>query len=107
MGLKLYNPETDAWHSDHLATTFLRLNLNISTMFTSLEARHGDLETAAFWTPLFARGIQNSVSSIETKEGNIHFNRNGSSNFSAQQLVRTIKMLAGKTETRMSFQIWL
>ena len=107
MGLKLCYPETDAWHSGHLATTSLRLKLNISTMFTYLQARHGDLETAAFWTPLFARGVQNSVTSIETKEGNIRFNRNGSSNFSAQEWVQTIKMLAGKTETRMRFQICL
>jgi hypothetical protein len=107
MGLKLYYPETDAWHSDHLATTSLRLKLNISTMFTYLQARHGDLETAACWTPLFARGVQNCVSSIETKEGTIRFNRNGSSNFSAQEWVQTIKMLAGKTGTLMRFQMCL
>lgn len=40
------------------------------------------------------------MSSFETKEGNIRFNRNGSSTFSAQEWVQTIKMLAGKTETR-------
>ena len=107
MYLKLYYTETDAWNSDHLATTSLRLKLNISTMFTYLQARHGDLETAACWTPLFARGVQNSVSSIETKEGNIRFNRNGSSTFSAQEWAQAIKMLAGKKETLMRFQICL
>jgi len=107
MGLKIYYPETEAWHSDHLATTSSRLKVNISTMFTCLQARHGDLETAACWTTLFARGVQNSVSSIETREGNIRFNRNGSSTFSAQEWVQTIKTLAGKTETLMSFQICL
>lgn len=107
IGLKLYYPETDAWHSDHLATTSLRLKFNISTMFTYLQARHGDLETAECWTPLFARGVQNSVSSIETKEGNIRSNRNGSSTFSAQEWVQTIKVLAGKTETLTRFQICL
>jgi flagellar biosynthesis protein FlhB len=104
MGLKLYYPETDAWHSDHLATTYFRLKLHISTMFTYLQARHGVLETAACWTPLFARGVQNSVSSIETKEGSIRFNHSSSSIFSVQEWVQTIKMLAGKKETLMRFQ---
>jgi hypothetical protein len=107
MSLKLYYAETDAWNLDHLATASLRLKLNISTMFTYLQARHGDLETAACWTPLFARGVQNSVSSIETKEGNIRFNRNDSSTFSIQDWVQAIKMLAGKKETLMRFQICL
>jgi hypothetical protein len=42
-------------------------------MFTYLLTRHGDLETAACWTPLFARGVQSSVSCIETTKGNIRF----------------------------------
>ena len=76
-------------------------------MSTYLQARHGDLETAACWTPLFARGVQNFVYSIGTKEGNIPFNLNGSSTISAQEWVQTIKMLAGKTETLMRFEICL
>ena len=107
MGLKLYYSETDTQHSAHLATTSLCLKLNISTMSTYLQARHGDLETAACWTPLFARGVQNFVYSIGTKEGNIPFNLNGSSTISAQEWVQTIKMLAGKTETLMRFEICL
>jgi hypothetical protein len=71
--MKLAYSDTDAWHSDHLATTSRRLKLNISTMFTYLLTRRGDLETAACWTPLFACGVQSSVSSIETTKGNIRF----------------------------------